>query len=152
VIIAVRTLRFHFDFNLFVHFCGNFCENIESKLKRFKLVCLDCGSVFNNDYKLKHERNVHQRKKVKIPHFGALSNRLQHQNQKVLKVLDFEQSEKCNDFTMMYVFLFFFVSVITFWCGNNALIFDYSPSLLSHIVYRYLLVFVLGKYILLIFS
>jgi len=47
---------------------------MESKRKRFKLECLDCGSVFNNDYKLKHERDKHQGKKVKIQHFGALSN------------------------------------------------------------------------------
>jgi len=47
---------------------------MESKRKRIKIECLDCGSVFNNDYKLKHERDVHQGKKVKIQHFGAPSN------------------------------------------------------------------------------
>jgi hypothetical protein len=44
---------------------------MESKRKRIKIECLDCHSIFNNDYKLKHERDVHQGKKVKIQHFGT---------------------------------------------------------------------------------
>lgn len=46
----------------------------ESKRKRIKLECLDCGSVFNNDYKLKHERDVHAGKKIRFQHFGAPSD------------------------------------------------------------------------------
>lgn len=42
----------------------------ESKRKRIKL---DCGSVFNNDYKFKHERDVHEGKKIRTQHFGAPS-------------------------------------------------------------------------------
>lgn len=45
-----------------------------SKRKRIKLECVDCGSVFNNDYKLKHQRLVHNGKKIKTKHFGAPSN------------------------------------------------------------------------------
>lgn len=44
------------------------------KRKRIKLECVDCGSVFNNDYKLQHERQVHHGKKIKVKHFGAPSN------------------------------------------------------------------------------
>jgi hypothetical protein len=44
-------------------------------------------------------------------------------------ILDSERSEECIDFTMMYVFIFIFVSVVTIWSRNNALIFDFSPSL-----------------------
>lgn len=47
---------------------------MDSKRKRIKLECLECGSVFNNDYKLKHKRDVHGGKKIKIQHFGAPSN------------------------------------------------------------------------------
>lgn len=46
----------------------------DSKRKRIKLECLDCGSVFNNDYKLKHERDVHKGKKIRIKHFSASIN------------------------------------------------------------------------------
>lgn len=60
---------------------------MESKRKRFKLECLDCGSVFNNDYKLKHERDMHQGKKVKIQHFGAPSNPFAASKQKKNKEL-----------------------------------------------------------------
>ena len=42
-----------------------------SKSKRIKLECIDCGSVFNNDYKLKHQRVVHNGKQIKTKHFGA---------------------------------------------------------------------------------
>lgn len=45
---------------------------VKSKRKGFKLECFDCGSVFNNDHKLKHEREVHEGKKVQ--HFGIPSN------------------------------------------------------------------------------
>lgn len=36
----------------------------ESERKRIKLECLDCESTFNSDYKLKHERDVHEGKKL----------------------------------------------------------------------------------------
>ncbi|XP_025204866.1 zinc finger MYM-type protein 1-like [Melanaphis sacchari] len=67
---------------------------MESKRKRFKLECLDCGSVFNNDYKLKHERDMHQGKKVKIQHFGAPSNPFAASKQKKNKELQAEESCK----------------------------------------------------------
>lgn len=38
---------------------------MEKKKKSLKLVCLSCGGVFNNDYRAKHERQQHDRKRVK---------------------------------------------------------------------------------------
>jgi len=38
-------------------------------------------------------------------------------------VLDFDWNDECIDFTMMCVFLFFFVSVITVWGSKTASIF-----------------------------
>lgn len=55
---------------------------MESKRKRIKIECLDCGSVFNNDYKLKHERDVHKGKKLKHNTLVLQATRLQHRNQK----------------------------------------------------------------------
>lgn len=46
----------------------------EVKRKRIKLECVECGSVFNNDYKLKHERTMHNGKRIKTKHLGAPSN------------------------------------------------------------------------------
>lgn len=45
-----------------------------NKRKRIKLECLDCGGIFNNDYKLKHQRDVHEGKKIRVQHFGAPIN------------------------------------------------------------------------------
>lgn len=43
------------------------------KRKRIKLECMDCGSIFNDDYKSKHERQVHSGKKIKTKHYGVPS-------------------------------------------------------------------------------
>ncbi|KAF0682238.1 zinc finger MYM-type protein 1-like, partial [Aphis craccivora] len=43
------------------------------KRKIIKLEYMDCGSIFNNDYKLKHERQVHSGKKIKTKHYGVPS-------------------------------------------------------------------------------
>jgi len=36
-----------------------------------KVLCLNCGSVFNSDYKLKHEKIFHNGKKITTKHYGA---------------------------------------------------------------------------------
>lgn len=41
---------------------------------RIKLECLECGSIFNDDYRLQHERNKHDEKRVKIQHQGSPLN------------------------------------------------------------------------------
>ena len=46
----------------------------ENKRKRIKLECLNCGSIFNNDYRAKHERQRHDGKRIKVKHFGAPKN------------------------------------------------------------------------------
>lgn len=48
-------------------------DKLKNKRKRIKLECMDCGSIFNNDYKLKHERQVHSGKKIKTKHYGVPS-------------------------------------------------------------------------------
>lgn len=48
--------------------------NTYKKRKRTKLVCLKCGSTFDDDYKKKHELTQHGGEKVKVKHFGAPEN------------------------------------------------------------------------------
>ncbi|XP_025202912.1 uncharacterized protein LOC112599999 [Melanaphis sacchari] len=44
------------------------------KRKRIKLECLICGSVFDDDYRSKHENNIHGGKRVRVKHGGAPNN------------------------------------------------------------------------------
>nr|XP_047135849.1 uncharacterized protein LOC124813169 [Hydra vulgaris] len=44
------------------------------KRKRTKVECLTCGSVFDDDYKTRHEIKEHAGKKVLVKHFGAPEN------------------------------------------------------------------------------
>lgn len=44
------------------------------KRKRIKLECLICGSVFDDDYRSKHENNIHGGKRVRVKHVGAPNN------------------------------------------------------------------------------
>ncbi|KAF0757664.1 Uncharacterized protein FWK35_00021427, partial [Aphis craccivora] len=44
-------------------------------------------------------------------------------------ILDSERSDECIDFTMLCVFFFFFVSVYTRRCRNNASISNYGGGL-----------------------
>lgn len=44
------------------------------KRKFIKLECMDCGSILNNDYKLKHKMQVHIGKIIKTKHYGVPSN------------------------------------------------------------------------------
>lgn len=53
---------------------GNKNEKNSGKQKRIKLECLECGKIFDNDYKQKHEKNIHNGKKVGTKHFGAPKN------------------------------------------------------------------------------
>ncbi|CAI6362846.1 unnamed protein product [Macrosiphum euphorbiae] len=53
---------------------GNKNETNSGKRKRIKLECLECGKTFDNDYKQKHEKNIHNGKKVGTKHFGAPKN------------------------------------------------------------------------------
>lgn len=48
-------------------------EKLSNKRKRIqiKLECLECGKIFDNDYKQKHEKTIHNGKKVGTKHFGA---------------------------------------------------------------------------------
>lgn len=39
-----------------------------------KLQCLECGSTFDKDYKNKHEKTVHNGKKIATIHYGAPKN------------------------------------------------------------------------------
>ena len=41
------------------------------KRKRIKLECLICGSVFDDDYRSKHENKIHGGKRVRVKHVGA---------------------------------------------------------------------------------
>lgn len=41
------------------------CDN-KRKRKRIKLQCLSCGSSFDQDYRRKHEINIHGGIKVKV--------------------------------------------------------------------------------------
>ncbi len=42
--------------------------------KRYKVQCLSCDAVFNNDYKSTHEAKIHHGKHVRIKLFGAPEN------------------------------------------------------------------------------
>lgn len=42
--------------------------------KRYKLECLECHSVFDDDYRKKHERNCHEGKRMRVAHKNAPSN------------------------------------------------------------------------------
>ncbi|KAF0703611.1 Uncharacterized protein FWK35_00037546, partial [Aphis craccivora] len=44
------------------------CQN---KRKRIKVECLTCGSIFDDDYRKKHEINIHHGKRIKVKHLGA---------------------------------------------------------------------------------
>lgn len=44
------------------------------KIKRIKLECLICGSVFDDDYRSKHENKIHGGKRVRVKHVGAPNN------------------------------------------------------------------------------
>lgn len=44
------------------------------KRKRIKLECLTCGSIFDDDYRRKHELNIHNGDRIKVKHFGAPDN------------------------------------------------------------------------------
>lgn len=48
--------------------------NTSKKRKRTKLECLTCGSTFDDDYRRKHEVNVHDGNRIKVKHFGAPDN------------------------------------------------------------------------------
>ncbi|KAF0764465.1 Uncharacterized protein FWK35_00003861 [Aphis craccivora] len=43
-------------------------------MKRIKIQCLSCDSIFDDDYKRKHEIRQHAGKKVLTKHFGAPEN------------------------------------------------------------------------------
>jgi len=49
-------------------------EKNSGKRKQIKLECLECGKTFDNDYKQKHEKNIHNGKKVGTKHFSAPKN------------------------------------------------------------------------------
>jgi hypothetical protein len=49
-------------------------EKEKRKRKRIKLECLSCGSTFDDDYRQKHEKQVHNGAKVKVKHHGAADN------------------------------------------------------------------------------
>ncbi|KAL4097237.1 hypothetical protein QTP88_022043 [Uroleucon formosanum] len=42
-----------------------------NKRKRIELECEECGSQFDDDYKARHEKAIHDGKNVKIKHVGA---------------------------------------------------------------------------------
>lgn len=42
--------------------------------KRIKIQCTECGSKFDDDYRIRHERLVHGGKRVKIKVAGAPAN------------------------------------------------------------------------------
>lgn len=52
----------------------NMNMNTNKKRKRTKLVCLKCGSTFDDDYKKKHELTQHGGEKVRVKHLGAPDN------------------------------------------------------------------------------
>lgn len=47
------------------------------KRKRIKLECLECHSVFDDDYRKRHEQTCHQGKRVRVAHKGAPANPFQ---------------------------------------------------------------------------
>jgi hypothetical protein len=49
------------------------CTNTK-KRKRTKLECLACGSIFDDDYRKKHETKQHEGKRVSVKHVGAPEN------------------------------------------------------------------------------
>jgi len=51
--------------------------SVKRKRNRFKVVCLKCGSIFNNDFKKQHEEKVHYGKSVNIKLVGAPENPFQ---------------------------------------------------------------------------
>ncbi|XP_065673449.1 uncharacterized protein LOC136090585 [Hydra vulgaris] len=52
-------------------------SNIGAKRKRFKVECLKCGSIFNNDFKKQHHEKEHNGILVNIKHVGAPENPFQ---------------------------------------------------------------------------
>jgi hypothetical protein len=44
------------------------------KRKRIKLQCLECNSVFDDDYRKRHEQTCHQGKRVRVAHKDAPAN------------------------------------------------------------------------------
>lgn len=49
-------------------------EKEKCKRKRIKLECLSCGSTFDDDYRRKHEKQVHNGAKIKVKYHGAANN------------------------------------------------------------------------------
>lgn len=49
-------------------------DKFSYKRKWFKLECLECDKMFDNDYKQKYEKVVHNCRIVSTKHFGALKN------------------------------------------------------------------------------
>ena len=41
------------------------------KRKRIKLQCLECNSIFDDDYRKRHEQTCHQGKRVRVAHKDA---------------------------------------------------------------------------------
>lgn len=52
-------------------------KSVKRKRNRFKVVCLKCGSIFNNYFKKQHEEKVHNGKSVNIKLVGAPDNPFQ---------------------------------------------------------------------------
>lgn len=52
---------------------SNYSQNEKRKRKRIKLECFSCGSTFDDDYRRKHEKNIHNCMKVKVKHASASS-------------------------------------------------------------------------------
>ncbi|XP_022161013.1 uncharacterized protein LOC111027095, partial [Myzus persicae] len=52
-------------------------KSVKRKRNRFKVVCLKCGSIFNNDFKKQHEEKEHNVKSVNIKLVGAPDNPFQ---------------------------------------------------------------------------
>ena len=44
------------------------------KRKRIKLQCLECNSVFDDDYRKRHKQTCHQGKRVRVAHKDASTN------------------------------------------------------------------------------
>ena len=44
------------------------------KRKRIKLQCLECNSVFDDDYRKRHKQTSHQGKRVRVAHKDASTN------------------------------------------------------------------------------
>ncbi|KAL4118970.1 hypothetical protein QTP88_011848 [Uroleucon formosanum] len=52
-------------------------KSVKRKRNRFKVECLKCGSIFNNDFKKQHEEKVHNGKSINIKLVGAPDNLFQ---------------------------------------------------------------------------